>query len=68
MSRMSRRDENREISQMAQINTGFGNGFSFDSGIVVGSNDLYTGVDQGAMGITIPWFGSKHMKIVVGSE
>ncbi len=66
---MNRREQEAEkMNKLARISIGFGNNVSFSEGIVLGSDDLDSGIDHGAKGMVIPWAGCKHIKIFVGSE
>lgn len=66
---MNRREAEKEKNEkLASIEIGFGNNFSLQSGLVVGSSDMTVGVDQGAKGLVIPWMGCKHIRICMGED
>jgi hypothetical protein len=65
-----RRDEiiREKLSRDVQISSGFGSGFSLQHGLVMGPYDMDLRSDQGSMGTIIPVFGSRHIKMMLGSS
>ena len=63
-----RRIEQRKKRECARTTIGFGDGICFDEGLVVGSDGLSALTSQSSAGVVIPWNGSPHVKIMLGSE
>ena len=56
------------LAKDARISVGFGNGVSFQHGLVNSPYDVDSATDQGDVGIVIPVAGCKHIKTFLGAD